>query len=49
VYGFMIVSHYRMKWSGKTISIISVLAFLWIIFSMLIITRYFSGIHAFIR
>jgi ABC-type uncharacterized transport system permease subunit len=49
VYGFMIVSHYRLKWSGKTISIISVLAFLWIIFSMLIITRYFSGIHAFIR
>jgi ABC-type uncharacterized transport system permease subunit len=49
VYGTLILGNFRLKWSGKITAIISVCGYLWIIFSMLIITRYFSGIHAFIR
>jgi ABC-type uncharacterized transport system permease subunit len=49
IYATMMIGIFRMKWSGKVISLISIFGFFWIIFSMLIVTRYFSGIHAFIR
>jgi len=37
--------HYH--WHGRRIAQISLLGFIWILFSMLIITQFFSGIHSF--
>lgn len=47
VYGVAIIGSYKYGWPGKKIVYISFLSFLWIIFSMLVITQYFSGIHSF--
>jgi ABC-type transport system involved in cytochrome c biogenesis permease subunit len=46
-YGLAILGKKNYRWHGKSISYISLVGFIWIIFSMLIITRYFSGIHSF--
>jgi len=47
VYGTTLTGSYKYGWSGKQVAYISFLCFLWIIFSMLIVTQYFSGIHSF--
>ena len=46
-YGLAILGKKNYRWHGKRLSYISLIGFLWIIFSMLIITQYFSGIHSF--
>ncbi len=46
-YGLAILGKKNYRWHGKRMSYISLIGFLWIIFSMLVITRYFSGIHSF--
>jgi len=48
IYGIVLLGNYKYGWSGKRIAYISFFCFLWIIFSMLIVTQYFSGVHAFI-
>jgi ABC-type transport system involved in cytochrome c biogenesis permease subunit len=42
-----IVGKNRYRWHGGRLARFSVLGFIWIIFSMLIITQFFSGIHSF--
>ncbi len=48
IYGIALLGSYKYGWPGNRIAYISFLCFLWIIFSMLIVSKYFSGIHAFI-
>jgi len=48
IYGMALIGSYIYGWSGKRIAYIGFFCFLWIIFSMLIVTPYFSGIHSFI-
>lgn len=47
LYLITIIGKTRYGWHGRRISQFSLLGFVWILFSMLIITQYFSGIHSF--
>jgi ABC-type transport system involved in cytochrome c biogenesis permease subunit len=47
LYLTMIIGKKHYGWHGKRLSQLSILGFVWIIFSMLIITQLFSGIHSF--
>jgi ABC-type transport system involved in cytochrome c biogenesis permease subunit len=47
LYLIVVVGKKHYGWHGKRLSQISILGFVWIIFSMLIITQFFSGIHSF--
>lgn len=47
LYGMTVLGKFRYHWTGKRIASFSFFGFLWIIFSMVIITQYFSGIHSF--
>ena len=42
-----IIGKAQYNWHGRRIAQFSVLGFVWILFSMLIITQFFSGIHSF--
>jgi len=47
LYGTTIIGKSKYHWPGKRIASFSFFGFLWIIFSMIIVTQYFSGIHSF--
>jgi ABC-type transport system involved in cytochrome c biogenesis permease subunit len=47
LYLAMIIGKLKYGWHGKRLARLSILGFFWIIFSMLIITQFFSGIHSF--
>jgi ABC-type transport system involved in cytochrome c biogenesis permease subunit len=47
IFCIAIIGKARYHWNGKRISFLSLMGFIWVLFSMLIITRYFSGIHSF--
>jgi ABC-type transport system involved in cytochrome c biogenesis permease subunit len=47
IYGIGLMGSYRYGWHGKKIALLSFFCFLLILFSMLVITQYFSGIHSF--
>ena len=47
LYLIMIIGKTHYGWHGKRLAQLSILGFVWIIFSMLIITQFFSGIHSF--
>jgi len=47
LYSIAIIGKTRFGWHGRRIAQFSLLGFLWILFSMLIITQFFSGIHSF--
>jgi ABC-type transport system involved in cytochrome c biogenesis permease subunit len=42
-----IIGKVKYRWHGGRLAHFSILGFVWIIFSMLIITQFFSGIHSF--
>jgi ABC-type transport system involved in cytochrome c biogenesis permease subunit len=42
-----IIGKTQYRWHGRRIAQFSILGFVWILFSMLIITQFFSGIHSF--
>ena len=47
VYGMALIGKLNLKWQGNRLAYISLIGFFWIIFSMLIISNYFSKIHSF--
>jgi ABC-type uncharacterized transport system permease subunit len=47
LYLSMIIGKNKYDWHGKRLARLSILGFVWILFSMLIITQFFSGIHSF--
>jgi ABC-type uncharacterized transport system permease subunit len=47
LYLAMIIGKNKYQWHGMRLAQLSILGFVWIIFSMLIITQIFSGIHSF--
>jgi ABC-type transport system involved in cytochrome c biogenesis permease subunit len=47
LYLISIIGKKRYRWHGRRIAHFSLLGFFWILFSMLIITQFFSGIHSF--
>jgi ABC-type transport system involved in cytochrome c biogenesis permease subunit len=47
LYLAIIIGRNKYDWHGKRIARLSILGFVWILFSMLIITQFFSGIHSF--
>lgn len=47
LYLISIIGKKRYRWHGRRIAHLSLLGFFWILFSMLIITQFFSGIHSF--
>lgn len=47
LYLIAVIGKTRYGWPGRRIAQISFLGFVWILFSMLIITQFFSGIHSF--
>jgi ABC-type transport system involved in cytochrome c biogenesis permease subunit len=47
LYMSTIIGRARYGWHGKRMAQFSILGFAWILFSMLIITQFFSGIHSF--
>ena len=47
LYLITIIGKTRYGWHGRRIAQFSLLGFVWILFSMLIITQFFSGIHSF--
>lgn len=47
LYFIAIIGKTRYGWHGRRIAQFSFLGFVWILFSMLIITQFFSGIHSF--
>jgi ABC-type transport system involved in cytochrome c biogenesis permease subunit len=48
IYAFAITGKLYFNWKGNRLAYISLSGFSWIIFSMLIITNYFSKVHSFI-
>jgi cytochrome c-type biogenesis protein CcsB len=47
LYATVLIGKIKYDWHGKRLAQFSILGFIWIIFSMLIITQFFSGIHSF--
>ncbi len=47
IYGMALVGRKNFHWKGIRLSYLSIIGFTWIIFSMLIISSYFSKIHSF--
>jgi ABC-type transport system involved in cytochrome c biogenesis permease subunit len=48
IYGVALTGKLNFHWKGNHLAYLSLIGFSWIIFSMLIITNYFSKIHSFI-
>jgi ABC-type uncharacterized transport system permease subunit len=47
IFGLAVFGKVKLNWTGNRLAYFSVFGFIWIIFSMLIITNYFSTIHSF--
>ena len=47
LYLTIIIGKNKYQWHGMRLAQLSILGFVWIIFSMLIITQLYSGIHSF--
>ena len=47
IYGTALIGKTNLHWKGNRLAYFSIIGFSWIIFSMLIISSYFSKIHAF--
>lgn len=46
-YGIGLLGKHFLKWKGDRIAYVSIIGFTWIIFSMLVISNYFSKLHSF--
>ncbi len=47
IYGSALIGKMTLHWKGNRLSYFSIIGFVWILFSMLIINSYFSKIHSF--